>query len=359
MCDTPEGISFGGGFVLSGVAVQKQRVIIIKKQKTTEVHGNMAENRCPLCGSTNCKFDDRSFEATLIDCKTFNLQIYLSREFYDDYRGSAVWNNSLNIIVEKIVKCPKAPNKANWVFYYSEHKKEVFSNDGYYNLYNDLNNYPETVSDTANRVLLNISRRYPRYSNYFRFEPCEYRLYFPQELAHDATGMIRLLCDFGYLQQIEKDLCAISVDGWKRIEELKKQDSTIKQGFIAMQFGDTTNSIREAFREAINTSGYDTCIIDEKEHNNQIVPEIFFEIRRSKFVVVDVTYPNHGAYYEAGFAQGLGKEVIVCCKKDVFYNESGKYVRPHFDISQKSMVVWENEADLVVRLKKRIEATVG
>lgn len=28
----------------------------------------------------------------------------------------------------------------------------------------------------------------------------------------------------------------------------------------------------------------------KKEHNKQIVPEILFEISRSKFVVVDITY---------------------------------------------------------------------
>ena len=45
------------------------------------------------------------------------------------------------------------------------------------------------------------------------------------------------------------------------------------------------------------------------------MPEIFYEIKQSKFVVVDVTKQNNGAYYEAGHDKALGKEVIVCCKK--------------------------------------------
>ena len=36
------------------------------------------------------------------------------------------------------------------------------------------------------------------------------------------------------------------------------------------------------------------------------------KVFENKFVVVDITYPNHAAYYEAGYAQALGKEVIVC-----------------------------------------------
>ena len=72
---------------------------------------------------------------------------------------------------------------------------------------------------------------------------------------------------------------------------------------------------------------------------------------------MDVTYPNYGAYYEAGYAQALGKQVIICCRKAEFDDKENKD-RPHFDIAQKAMVVWEDENDLVRRLKKRIEATV-
>ncbi len=85
------------------------------------------------------------------------------------------------------------------------------------------------------------------------------------------------------------------------------------------------------------------------------MPEIFHEIKASKFVVVDITKPNYGAYYEAGYAQALNKEVIVCCKKEVFDNAQTK---PHFDIAQKSMIIWEDEKDLLFRLERRIRATV-
>ena len=124
-----------------------------------------------------------------------------------------------------------------------------------------------------------------------------------------------------------------------------------------MAFGKETENIREDFRVAIEGLNYSIRIIDEKEHNNQIVPEIFYEIERSKFVVVDVTYPNYGAYYEAGYAEALGKQVIICCRKKEFDDKENPN-RPHFDISQKSMVVWEDEKDLISRLSKRIEATV-
>ena len=64
----------------------------------------------------------------------------------------------------------------------------------------------------------------------------------------------------------------------------------------------------------IEDAGYEAVRIDEKEHTNKIDDEIIAEIRRSRFVVADFTQGKDGArggvYYEAGFAHGLGIEVI-------------------------------------------------
>jgi nucleoside 2-deoxyribosyltransferase len=147
----------------------------------------------------------------------------------------------------------------------------------------------------------------------------------------------------------------ITARGWLRIGELSKSKNEINQGFIAMAFKPETAEIGEAFRDAIAECGYIPRRIDQKEHNNQIVPEIFYEIKRSKFLVVDVTIPNYGAYYEAGYGEALNKQVIVCCKQNVFNNGE----KPHFDIAQKSTVVWKDIEDLKQKLKIRIEATVG
>lgn len=56
------------------------------------------------------------------------------------------------------------------------------------------------------------------------------------------------------------------------------------------------------------------------------------------------------------YAQALGKEVIVCCKKEVFDSPDK---RPHFDIAQKSMIIWQDENELIERLQRRIKATVN
>jgi len=33
---------------------------------------------------------------------------------------------------------------------------------------------------------------------------------------------------------------------------------------------------------------------------------------------MDVSFPNYGAYYEAGYAIGKGKQVIICCSAERF-----------------------------------------
>jgi len=38
------------------------------------------------------------------------------------------------------------------------------------------------------------------------------------------------------------------------------------------------------------------------------------EIRSAKFLVADLTDENRGAYWEAGFGEGLGKKVYYTCE---------------------------------------------
>ena len=117
-----------------------------------------------------------------------------------------------------------------------------------------------------------------------------------------------------------------------------------------MKFGDDTKPLREAVRQGIQNAGYLAVFIDEVQHNDFITPELLKHIHDSKFVVADLTHQNNGAYFEEGYAMGLGKPVIQLCKNGV---------KLHFDIAQKSMIVWTDEGDLIARLKRRIEATVG
>ncbi len=141
----------------------------------------------------------------------------------------------------------------------------------------------------------------------------------------------------------------IAPKGYSRVDELLKSTANGRNAFIAMKFGQETKLLREAIRKGIEDAGYNAVIIDEVQHNEFITPELLKHIRESKFVVVDLTHRNNGAYFEEGYAMGLGKPVIQLCQKDTTL---------HFDIAQKNTIIWDKEDDIPTRLTNRIKATI-
>jgi nucleoside 2-deoxyribosyltransferase len=122
--------------------------------------------------------------------------------------------------------------------------------------------------------------------------------------------------------------------------------------------------------------------IDNKEHTNDINDEIIGEIRRSRFMVCDLTSYRGGVYFEAGFAYGLGLEVIYTCREDwirsellrdetakeisVLYDTNKRQISIrkegiHFDLEHRNRIAW-TEKDLETfasKLTNRIKAVVS
>lgn len=251
--------------------------------------------------------------------------------------------------------------KLKYYFIYDEDESVVHKIDDakVINMANYINEYPANFNDRIDKILLNLSYRYNDYGTRIQLNQVVNHLFYCNTRDHslEIESYFYFLDELGYINITDRhgEIFTISAVGWRRVLELQKQEAEINQAFIAMKFGPDTDYISKVFKTVIRKCGYYPRRIDEKQHNNQIVPEMFFEIKRSKFVVVDVTQPNLGAYYEAGYAEALGKQVIVCCKRDVFNSNQ----KPHFDISQKSTVIWDDEKDLSQRLYDRVEATVG
>lgn len=171
----------------------------------------------------------------------------------------------------------------------------------------------------------------------------------------EAEYMLDSLVDSGIIQynfgtDDEKALfIKLTPKGYSRVDELQKNTAFGKAALVAMKFGNDTVSLREAIRKGVADAGYAAIFIDEVQHNDFITPELLRHIRDSKFVVVDLTHQNNGAYFEEGYAMGLGKPVIQLCKQDT---------KLHFDIAQKNTVMWQKEDDIPERLYNRIKATI-
>ena len=116
----------------------------------------------------------------------------------------------------------------------------------------------------------------------------------------------------------------VSVEAHERADEIRRDGNVTEstQCFVAMWFHESTNEAFDSgISPALEETGYDPFRIDRKEHINRIDDEIIAEIRRSKFMVADLTHgedePRGGVYYEAGFAFGLNIPVIHTCREDL------------------------------------------
>ena len=142
--------------------------------------------------------------------------------------------------------------------------------------------------------------------------------------------------------------------GWGRIAELERgeKQKESRQVFVAMSFNSSLDEVwKEGFQKAIDLTGYKALRMDFKEHNEKICDSIIAEIRKSRFIVADFTDHRGGVYYEAGFAKGLGMEVIWTCRETDLKNT-------HFDTRQYNHIPWNDEKDRFEKLKRRIEATI-
>lgn len=169
--------------------------------------------------------------------------------------------------------------------------------------------------------------------------------------VEEIRWWLETLKTMDYVKQKFKNGYELTLEGWKRADSFAKTQTTSKTVFVAMNFADELQSVKAEIKRAIESTGFTPMVIEDKEHNNQILPEILHEIRKSRFVVADFTNQRGGVYYEAGYAEGLGIPLIAMCRKDDFGNI-------HFDLKQKNTILWEIPEDIYDKLVKRIKATL-
>jgi hypothetical protein len=147
----------------------------------------------------------------------------------------------------------------------------------------------------------------------------------------------------------------LTIDGWNRFDELRRGMSSSRTAFMAMQYGDPEldRIYRDHFKRAVAAGGFDLKRLDEGQPAGLIDDRLRVEIRQSRFLIADLTHRNHGAYWEAGYAEGLGKPVIYSCRKDVF---DDKITAPHFDTNHHLTLVWSPED--MVTAETKLTATI-
>lgn len=149
----------------------------------------------------------------------------------------------------------------------------------------------------------------------------------------------------------------LTVKGWKYYESLRRGGSTYRKAFMAMKFGDPDldRIFDEVFYNYVWQTGFELFRLTDKPRAGLIDNRMRVEIQTSDFLIADLTHDNLGAYWEAGYAEGLGKPVIYTCEKAKFELD-----KTHFDTNHHLTIVWDKEAPQAAgdELKATIRATL-
>ena len=150
----------------------------------------------------------------------------------------------------------------------------------------------------------------------------------------------------------------LSFEAWKQYKSEKKKRVKQKYGFIAMKFDDPilkpfiNDVVKPAVSEGTNMELFDLRDLARAGIVENIIQT---SIEGATFVIADLTHDNPGAYWESGFAEGVGKPVIYICEEEKF-----KEVKTHFDTSHRMTVPWDTSKkeafckDLIQIIKESI-----
>lgn len=80
---------------------------------------------------------------------------------------------------------------------------------------------------------------------------------------------------------------------------------------MAMEFNDEMDCVfKDRFKPAVGAAGFKLPDLREGQPAGLIDNQLRVALRTSRFVIADLTHGTNGAYWEAGFAEGLGRPVI-------------------------------------------------
>ncbi len=169
-----------------------------------------------------------------------------------------------------------------------------------------------------------------------------------------SEGLVHFKNDAGIKPEVR-----VTPKGWDRYEELRRSVIESRTAFMAMPFNDATldRVFEDCFKPAVAATGFELRRITNQQKAGVIDDQMRVAIRRARFTVAELTSGNKGAYWEAGFAEGLNRPVIYTCERSYFDDAETK---PHFDINHCSRVIWNKDelSKAAEELKARIRATL-
>ncbi|MCW5983453.1 MAG: hypothetical protein KIT09_35500 [Bryobacteraceae bacterium] len=126
-------------------------------------------------------------------------------------------------------------------------------------------------------------------------------------------------------------------------------DSTLPQAFVVMQFN--TSEYEELYQDVIRpvceSMGLKPFRASDTYSPGLVVADIARQIAESRVIIAEITPVNANVYYEVGYADALGKPVILIADKTV--QELPFDVRPYRTIFYENSIGGKNKVEETLR----------
>jgi len=204
----------------------------------------------------------------------------------------------------------------------------------------DGTHYAASWARLANKPLVPIAAFGLAASEIFEDEVSSFERRYATRLALD---------EFQILNRLLPNLQDDTLEGFaKDVVSLAERLITPTGVFVIMSFADKGH-LRDAyntFQRVCKDNGFDAFKVDHHlDPQQRIVPTILSSIRRSAFIISDVSEPRPNVYYELGFAQALGKDIITTAAEGT---------QLPFDIFDVPTLFWDCQDTLERKLQTEI-----
>ena len=313
---------------------------------------------CPMC-YCEVSIDNTSYNGHKRVCCPVCGEYYFSLGFFDDnkmivcaYIYNAIKNNNIIPFFTDSYNPPKVDDV----------HIDIITPD----LLSDY--YPHNLYDRINKVLLNISfyiksignkinniyltnandRQYAKKTALLKTLFCVY-----ENNIDQVNVLLKHLEKKGFIEPIGIGVFSLtlSFDGWLRVEEIQKKNDAVNQAYVIINDKDCMQAAKKTIIKVLSDLKILTKFSEESKFIRPVAAEIFYEIKRSRLCIIDLTYHKSPVYFEAGYAEALKKPIIYTCRKDY-------YVKRRFDIIHNNTIYWETSEDLYKALSLRIAALI-
>ena len=164
----------------------------------------------------------------------------------------------------------------------------------------------------------------------------------------EAESLVKTLCERGLIdaqivEPIDRKLVlpltfsqvTLTLAGWEQYERYRAFAGDY--GFMAFQYGcRDIETVVQHLRKVFADKGEYRLRLMKKDARPGVMDRAMRRmIQGALFVIADLTHENRGAYWEAGYAEGLGKTVVYTCEEKKF-----KKRKTHFNTEHCLTVFW-------------------